>query len=167
MLLEALATLPPDMHWRWTQVGDGKIIERLRRKADDLGLSDRIEWLGARDQQSVIDLYRSSDLFVLPCREASDGDRDGLPNVLMEAQSQGLVCLSTDFSEIPELILDGETGVLVPPGEIEPLASELERLIRSPEERDRLGRAGYDRVRSRFEAGAGIRRIAALLRQVM
>jgi glycosyltransferase involved in cell wall biosynthesis len=167
VLLDALATLPPDLHWRWTQVGDGKIIERLRRKADDLGMSDRIEWLGARDQQSVIDLYRSSDLFVLPCREASDGDRDGLPNVLMEAQSQGLACLSTDFSEIPELILDGETGVLVPPAKVEPLASELERLIRSPEERDRLGRAGYDRVRSRFEAGAGIRRIATLLRQVM
>ena len=51
---------------------------------------------GCRDQQAVIDLYRAFDLFVLPCREASDGDRDGLPNVLMEAQSQALACLSTN-----------------------------------------------------------------------
>jgi glycosyltransferase involved in cell wall biosynthesis len=167
VLLEALASLPTDLHWRWTQIGDGKIIDRLRRRADELCLSDRIEWLGARDQQSVIDLYRSSDLFVLPCREASDGDRDGLPNVLMEAQSQGLACLSTDFSEIPELIIDRETGVLVPPAEVEPLASALERLIRSPDERERIGLAGYKRVRSRFEAESGIRQIAMLLCQIM
>ena len=115
----------------------------------------------------MIELYRSSDLFVLPCREASDGDRDGLPNVLMEAQSQGLACLSTNFSEIPELIIDGETGVLVPPAEVEPLRSALERLMRSPGERDRLGRAGYDRVRTRFESESGIRKVAKLLRQIM
>ena len=167
VLLDALASLPPDLHWRWTQVGDGKIIDRLRRRADELGLSGRIEWLGARDQRAVIELYRSSDLFVLPCREASDGDRDGLPNVLMEAQSQGLPCLSTDFSEIPELIIDGETGVLVPPAQAAPLASALEGLIRSPEERELLGRAGYERVRSRFESESGIRKIAKLLRQIM
>lgn len=167
VLLDALATLPAGLHWRWTQVGDGKIIEQLRRRADELGLSDRIEWLGARDQQAVIELYRTSDLFVLPCREASDGDRDGLPNVLMEAQSQALACLSTNFSEIPELIRDGETGVLVPPVEIAPLATALERLMRAPEERKRLGIAGYERVRSHFEAESGIRQIATLLRRIM
>ena len=167
VLLDALASLPPDLHWGWTQVGDGKIIDRLRRRADELGLSDRILWLGARDQRAVIELYRSSDLFVLPCREASDGDRDGLPNVLMEAQSQGLACLSTDFSEIPELIVNGETGLLVPSAEAAPLGSALESLIRSPGERVRLGLAGYKRVRSRFESEAGIRKIAMLLRQIM
>jgi glycosyltransferase involved in cell wall biosynthesis len=167
VLIEALAMLPPDLHWRWTQVGDGKVIEQLRKRANELGLSDRIEWLGARDQSAVIELYRSSDLFVLPCREASDGDRDGLPNVLMEAQSQALACLSTEFSEIPELIVNGETGVLVPPGEVAPLAEALQRLMCSPEERKRLGMAGYHRVRSAFESESGIQRIAALLRGIM
>lgn len=167
VLLDALAALPADLHWHWTHVGDGKIIDRLRDRARQLGLSDHIDWLGARDQRAVIELYRSSDLFVLPCREASDGDRDGLPNVLMEAQSQGLACLSTSFSEIPELIVDGETGVLVPPANVESLASELERLMRNPDERERLGRAGYERVRSRFEAESGIARIASLLRRIM
>ena len=167
VLLDALAALPADLHWRWTQVGEGKIIDDLRRRAEDLGLSGRIEWLGARDQQAVIDLYRACDLFVLPCREASDGDRDGLPNVLMEAQSQALACLSTNFSEIPELIVDGETGILVPPGEASPLTDALERLMRSPEERERLGMAGYRRVRSSFESDSGIREIAGLLRQII
>ena len=167
ILLEALATLPRDLFWRWIQVGDGKIIDQLQSRAGELGLSDRIEWLGARDQRAVIDLYRTSDLFVLPCREAGDGDRDGLPNVLMEAQSQALACLSTDFSEIPELIRDGETGVLVPPAQAAPLAAALERLVRAPGERERLGLAGYDRVRSAFEAESGIKEIATLLRRIM
>lgn len=167
VLLDALAALPPKLQWRWTHVGDGKIMEQLRRYADGFGLSDRIDWLGAQDQNAVIELYRSSDLFVLPCREASDGDRDGLPNVLMEAQSQALACVSTDFSEIPELIIHDRTGVLVPPGEAPPLASALERLIRSPAERRTLGMAGYDRVRSSFEARTGIHEVAVLLRQLM
>jgi glycosyltransferase involved in cell wall biosynthesis len=167
VLLNALAALPADLHWRWTHVGDGKIIDDLRRRAEELGLSGQIEWLGARDQQAVIELYRTCDLFALPCREASDGDRDGLPNVLMEAQSQALACLSTSFSEIPELIVDGETGVLVPPGEAPPLTAALERLMRSPAQRERLGMAGYRRVRSRFESDSGIRQIAGLLRQII
>jgi glycosyltransferase involved in cell wall biosynthesis len=167
VMLDALAALPADLHWRWTQVGEGKIIDDLRRRAEELGLSGQIEWLGARDQQAVIELYRACDLFVLPCREASDGDRDGLPNVLMEAQSQALACLSTNFSEIPELIVDGETGILVPPGEAPPLTAALEQLMRSPDERLRLGMAGYRRVRSSFESDSGIRQIAGLLRQIV
>jgi len=167
VLLEALAALPRDLNWRWLQVGDGKIMDELRRRADSLGLSDRVTWLGAKDATAVTELYRSSDLFVLPCREASDGDRDGLPNVLMEAQSQALACLSTNFSEIPELIRVGETGVLVPPAQVAPLASALERLISSPDQRKMLGAAGYGRVRSCFDAESGIRRIAELLREMM
>jgi glycosyltransferase involved in cell wall biosynthesis len=167
ILLEALAALPSDLHWRWTHVGTGKIIDSLLRRRDELGLGDRTRWLGARDQKEVFSLYRESDLFILPCREASDGDRDGLPNVLMEAQSQALACLSTEFSEVPELIRSGETGVLVPPGDPHALTRELERLICSPVEREKLGMAGYHRVRSCFEAESGIREIAALLRQTM
>jgi glycosyltransferase involved in cell wall biosynthesis len=83
----------------------------------------------------------------------------------MEAQSQALACLSTDFSAIPELIVDGETGLLVPPGDPKALALALERLIRSSAERDRLGLAGFARVREGFQAEDGIRTIAALMRQ--
>jgi glycosyltransferase involved in cell wall biosynthesis len=164
LLLDALAALPQDLAWRLHHVGYGKLIGSLQEQARTLGIADRIVWHGAQDQAAVIDLYRASDLFVLPSREGGDGDRDGLPNVLMEAQSQALACLSTRFSAIPELIVDAETGLLVPPGELEPLRNALETLIRNPVERERLGIAGYQRVRSEFRAETGIAEIARLLR---
>ncbi len=87
---------------------------------------------------------------MLPSRIAADGDRDGLPNVLMEAQSQGLACLATAVSAIPELIRDGETGVLVPPDDPAALATALAGLIGDPARRARLGTAGAARVRDDF-----------------
>jgi glycosyltransferase involved in cell wall biosynthesis len=166
-LIVALSALPKDLNWTWDHVGGGPIIDTLNAQARELGLSERIRWHGTQSQSAVIDLYRQSDLFVLPSREGSDGDRDGLPNVLMEAQSQALACLSTRFSAIPELIIDGVTGVLVPPADAPSLADALEALIMSPDERERLGGAGYTRVRKYFEAEAGIRQLAQMLRDTM
>lgn len=165
VLIDALARLPSDLHWRWDHIGPGKILDELQARAEKLGVSDRIAWHGPQTQATVIDHYRSSDLFVFPAREADDGDKDGLPNVLMEAQSQALPCLSTEFTAIPELIRNGETGVLVPPGQSEPLAVAMEEMVRSPELRQRLGMAGYRRVRSAFQAEEGIHQIAELLRR--
>lgn len=167
LLIEALASLPGDLQWRWHHIGDGPLLDRLKAYAKSLGVEDRIEWHGAKDQAAVIDSYRASDLFVLPSREGSDLDRDGLPNVLMEAQSQGVACLSTNFSAIPELLEDGVTGVLVPPADREPLAAALEALIRSPGRRAELGRAGRQRVREHFRAETGIKEVARLMRDVI
>ena len=140
-------------------------LNRLQASAELLGLTRRITWSGAQDQQFVIEAYRNSDLFVLPSRQAADGDQDGLPNVLMEAQTQALACLSTNFTAIPELIEDGQTGVLVPPGDVRALAIALEDLIRLPDRRHALGIAGYDRVRRDFRAEDGIAEIARLIRE--
>lgn len=150
VLLRALALLPADLHWRFVHIGGGILLRSLQQQAQSLGLADRIDWLGPQPQDQVLDRYRAADLFVLACRIASDGDRDGLPNVLMEAQSQGLACISTTVSAIPELIIDGATGLLVPPGEDQPLAAAIERLIRAPQERERLAMAGLRRVRGVF-----------------
>jgi glycosyltransferase involved in cell wall biosynthesis len=166
-LLEALAALPPELAWEWHHIGSGPKLEPLRRRAEALGIASRIHWHGARDQASVIERYRDCDLFVLPSREAGDGDRDGLPNVLMEAQTQGLACLSTRFSAIPELIRDDDTGLLVEPGNTAALSAALERLIRSPNDRHRLGDAGCRRVREQFSAETGLRTLAGLIRATM
>ena len=165
ILLEAFANLPPGLHWHWQHIGAGKLSDALKGEAGRLGLDGRITWSGARDQAFVIQAYRDSDLFLLPSRQATDGDQDGLPNVLMEAQTQALACLSTNFSAIPELIIDGETGVLVPPGDVEALAKALTELIRSPERRKAIGMAGYERVRRDFRAEDGIAEIARLIRE--
>ncbi len=155
-LLEALALLPADLEWRFVHIGGGALAGALRLQAKRLGLSHRIEWRGAMAQPEVLAAYREADFFVLASKVAKDGDRDGLPNVLIEAQSQRLACVSTDVSAIPELIEQDVTGLLVPPGNPIALAEALERLIRDPEKRTWLGAAGERRVRSRFSMEAGI-----------
>lgn len=167
LLLDALARLPAGLHWRWTHIGGGGRLAALKAQAVALGLDGRIDWLGAKAQDAVIAQYRRADLFVLPCRTARDGDRDGLPNVLMEAQSQGLACLSTRAAAVAELILDaggdaggdGATGTLVEPDDPAALAAALESLIRDPVRRAALGAAGAARVRRDFGSDSGIERL--------
>ena len=166
-VLAALALLPPATHWRWTHIGGGELLPALKAQAEALGLAGRVEWLGAQDQERVLAAYRQSDIFALPCRIAGNGDRDGLPNVLVEAQSQGLACLSTAISAIPELILDGETGVMVP-AQAESVAFQaafaaaLQKLIADPALRTRLGAAGARRVRAHFSHLGGIAQLKAM-----
>jgi glycosyltransferase involved in cell wall biosynthesis len=160
VLLEALARLPREHAWRLVHIGGGPDLDALRRQAATSGLADRIQWRGPQPQEGVLRAYREADLFVLACRIAADGDRDGLPNVLMEAQSQGVCCLSTEVGAIPELIDDGETGLLVPPDAPDVLARALQRLIRYPDYRARLARAGAERVRRVFSFERGIDRLA-------
>lgn len=161
-LLDALALLPADLHWRWQHVGGGELIDRLQSQATRLGLDGRVVWHGSQPQEFVLELYRSSDAFMLPCRVADDGDRDGLPNVFMEAMSQALPCLSTPVSGVPEIIIDGETGMLVAPDDAKALAGALEKLISDPELRDALGHQGEARVRAQFDHRSGIERLLEL-----
>ncbi len=160
-LLAALAALPASLHWRFVHVGGGALLDELGRRAARLGLAGRIEWRGPQPQDRVLAAYRAADLFVLPCKTAADGDRDGLPNALVEAQSQGLPCLSTRAGAVEELIEDGENGLLVDPGDPGALAAALARLIREPVLRARLGTAGERRVRADFDMNDGIDRLAA------
>jgi glycosyltransferase involved in cell wall biosynthesis len=146
VLIEALAALPATLHWQLTHVGGGPLLPSLQRQARASGIAERIRWLGPQSQSVVLDSYRQADLFVLPCRIADDGDRDGLPNVLLEAQSQGLACVSTAISAIPELIIDGETGLLVAADDPAALSAAMETLIRCPARRQGLGEAGMRRV---------------------
>jgi len=159
-LLDALAKIPGGVHWHLTHLGGGPLLDQLKAQAQTLGLADRVEWRGAQPQAALLDAYRNADLFVLPCRVADDGDRDGLPNVLLEAQSQKLACISTPVSGIPELIEDGTTGVLVPPRSPETLAATLTRLIGDPKLRGRLGEAGYARTTQHFSMEGGADRLA-------
>ncbi len=161
VLLDALACLPAELNWRLVHIGGGPLGDDLRARAQGLGLDSRIEWRGAQPQEAVLQAYRDADLFVLASRIAPDGDRDGLPNVLMEAQSQGLACLSTTISAVPELIETEHSGVLVPPDDPAALAIQLARLIGDPVTRRRLGEAAARRVRDDYAMDAGIDILAA------
>lgn len=163
-LLDALALLPKTLAWRFLHIGGGELLGKLKAKAEELGIAERITWQGSRTQEEVLAEYRTSDLFVLPCRIASDGDRDGLPNVLVEASSQRLACISTTISGVPELLSDDVNGLLVPPDDPQSLRDALARAIQSPELRLRLGAAAEKRVREAFDHQVSIRDLTRLFR---
>ena len=160
-LLDALAQLPHGLQWRFEHVGAGPLLERLKRHAAAAGIADRTRWLGPLPQDAVLERYRAADLFALASRIAGDGDRDGLPNVLMEAQSQALPCLTTRLSGMLELIEDGVSGALVAPEDSAALGRALASLIADPARRRRLGEAGLRRIRPDFDMERGIERLAA------
>jgi len=160
VLLDALARLPADLHWRLVHVGGGPLKEQMQRRARRLGIAERITWRGALAQDELLLEYRKADLFALACRIARDGDRDGLPNVLAEAQSQGLACVATRVSAIPELIRDASTGVLVNEADTVAFAAALEALIRDPARRRALGDAGQAHLAREFSLEANFERLA-------
>jgi len=161
-LIAALAKLPSD--WRLTHIGGGPLLSEMKEQATAAGIADRILWRGQQPKAKVLEAYRQADIFALASRIAADGDRDGLPNVLMEAQSQALACVATRVSAIPELIEDGTTGLLVEPGDVDGLARALARLIADAAFRRTLGAAGYNRLRTRFDQEPELDRLAAKLR---
>ena len=150
-LIAALALLPSTLYWHWTHIGGGVLSDQLNQQVASLGLADNVTFMGSQPQTEVISRYRSSDMFVLPCRIASDGDRDGLPNVLVEAASQELACISTPISGIVEMFEDGMNGLLVAPDDAGQLAEAMERLATDPKLRRRLGVAAAKRVREEFD----------------
>jgi glycosyltransferase involved in cell wall biosynthesis len=163
-LLAALAILPAELNWRLVHIGGGEMLAALKAQADKLGLAGRIEWRGPQAQEAVVAALREADLFVLPSKQAENGDRDGLPNVVMEAASQALPIVATDFAGIPEFVRQQVEGLLVPPGDVAALAEALAALIRTPECRARLGAAAFARLTNDFSAQAGFERIHVALR---
>jgi len=162
-LLRALALLPPDLHWRLVHVGGGPLLPTLKQLAERLGIAARIEWRGARPEGDVRAAYQAADLFVLASRMTADGDRDGIPNVIAEAMSQGLAVVATTCGSIPELVVAGETGSLVEPGNATAMAAALAALIGAPDRRRDFGAAGAARIHRDFLAARGFDRVATLL----
>jgi len=150
-LIEAMHHLRkkhPDI--RLTIVGTGPEGKNLKKLADSLRGKDRIRFLGNIPDNELISLYEKSSIFVLPCIVAEDGDRDGIPVALMEAMSMELPVISTPISGIPELIEDGENGLLVEPKNPVALAEAIEQLLGKPEACKRLGEQGRKTILEQF-----------------
>lgn len=165
-LVEALALLPDGLNWHWTHIGGGALKAELQALAESRGVSDRITWRGPSDQPEVIEAMRNADLFVLPSRIAADGDRDGLPNVLMEAASQKLAILSTPVSAIPEFIETGVHGILSDDAP-ESIAHHIADLARHPDKARTLADAAFARLVSDFRMTPGIARLKSRLMAMM
>ena len=165
-LIDALALLPKTLDWHWTHIGGGALDGEMRARADAAGISARITWRGACDQPEVIASMRESDLFVLPSRVAEDGDRDGLPNVLMEAASQKLPILSTPVSAIPEFIDTGTHGVLSDDAPAA-LAAAMVQFADDPSFGPALAERAYTRLKSDFTMEPGIAHLHKRLTQML
>jgi glycosyltransferase involved in cell wall biosynthesis len=101
-------------------------------------LTSVTRWLGTQPHHEVLEHYRNTDLFVLGCEVASNGDRDGIPNVLLESMAVGVPVVATDISAIPELVENGVSGLLVPPRQPERLAEAMQRMLTDQELRNRI-----------------------------
>ena len=133
-----------------TLIGDGDDRDKLLALIRDLGLSGSCRWVGTLTHEGVLDYYRRSDLFVLGCEQAANGDQDGIPNVFVECLATGLPVVGTRLSAIPELIEDGKTGLLVQPGNDREMARAILRLLTDTHLREQIVRSGKEKVRKAF-----------------
>jgi glycosyltransferase involved in cell wall biosynthesis len=143
-------------------VGEGPLRQKLELCITQLRLEDRVTLCGVLAHEAVIEKYKQASLFVLPCTVAQDGDRDGIPNVLMEAMAMQLPVVSTDHSGIPELVENEINGLLVPPNDEVALTDALARLLDDPMLRIRLGQCGRQKVVQYFDATQNGRRLLDL-----
>jgi len=136
--------------------GDGPEMQRLK----DLSTGLPVTFPGEVANRDVPALLARADLFVLPCRISGDGDRDGIPVVLMEAMAHGLCAVSGDLPTIRELIRDNQSGRLVPPGDPSALAACLRTLAGDPAHRASLARSGRQRIEEEFSSAKNLDRLS-------
>lgn len=139
--------------------GSGPEESRLRSLIQELGVSDRVELLGDTPNEKVLGLMASCDVFALPCKVAGSGDRDGIPVVLMEAMALGRCVVSGDLETIRELIEDGQTGIMVRPGDAGEVADALVRLAADRGLARSIGRRARERIEAEFDTSVNAQRI--------
>ncbi len=144
-------------------VGNGPLHDELARRIADAGLEGSVVLTGPMPRDAVRAEMAAADVVVLPSILGSRGDREGVPVVLMEAMASGRPVVSSRQSGIPELVEDGVSGLLCPPGDAGALADALERLARDPDLRRRMGEAGRARVLADFDLRRNAAELAALL----
>lgn len=141
-------------------VGGGPLEDDLRSRA-----GANVQFLGTMPQEKVVENYASCDIVVLACVVAANGDMDGLPTTLIEALAMELPAISTDISGIPEVIINGETGVCVGAGNPAALADAIQWMIEHPDEARQMGRHGRGLVLERFDRRKNARRLYDLIQE--
>jgi colanic acid/amylovoran biosynthesis glycosyltransferase len=141
--------------------GDGPDRLMLVEQARRLGISERVRFLGYQSQAQVRDLLKESDIFVLT------SFAEGVPVVLMEAMAAGVPVITTRIAGIPELVQDGESGLLIPPGDAGATAAAIRQLADDPSLRTRLAAAGRKKVEQEFDVEAEAHRFAGILARTL
>lgn len=143
-------------------VGDGPDEEMLRQKVAELNIEDDVIFHGRVPRSKVIEALSNADVVVTPSVPTNDGRREGIPVALMEAMAFGIPVVASDLSGIPELVDRDESGILVPPGDVDAIASALEKLANDPELRAELGAKGRERIVNDFNQDENARILSEL-----
>ena len=146
-------------------VGKGALAAELRNRIGELGLDALVELTGPVPRERLLELYPRASVVVAPCVVGSDGNRDGLPTVLVEAMALGIPVVATGVTGIPELVEDGQTGLLVPEHDPAALASAIHTVITERATGEALARAGRAHVEREFELTANVRRLRSLFQE--
>ncbi len=161
VLIDAVRLL--DFDWRLRIIGDGPLLQSLQQAARDTAVADRIEFLGARTHAELPSLYHGTDIVAVPSVIDAEGDRDGLPNVVLEAMACGLAIVGSDVAAIPTAIEHRVTGLLVEPGDAHGLANALNEFAKDADLRAALGINARSRAESRFGLQACTDRFLSIL----
>ncbi|MGA8044899.1 MAG: glycosyltransferase [Dermatophilaceae bacterium] len=150
-LLRACALVAADHPFTLTIYGDGPLREELERLRAELGLVEVVELAGERDSSVIVDAMRSADLFAIAPYVTPDGDRDGVPNVIVEALASGLPVVSTDVGGVAEAVRHGHNGYLSAPHDIAALAGHIKELVADAGLRRRMGAAARSTAEEHFD----------------
>ena len=148
------------INFHHTLIGDGDDREAILSLIRKLDLTDQCSWLGTKTHAEVLEQFKQSDLFVLGCRIAESGDRDGIPNVLVESLAMGVPALSTTVSAIPEILVHGETGYTIAPGDPAAMADAMEKMLTDSTLRDHISKNGKSWVTEQFDNRMWVKELA-------
>jgi len=154
-----------DIPFRYTLIGDGEQKKEILQEIRERGLADRCRYLGTRPHDVVIRAFARAHLFVIGCQVAANGDRDGIPNVIAESMAMGVPVVATRVSAIPEMIIHGQTGLLVSDQDPAAMAGAMLRILTDSDLRRRIIPAARARVQAIFDNRDLIHTLAQVHRQ--
>jgi glycosyltransferase involved in cell wall biosynthesis len=165
-LLQALLIVKESgERFRCAIYGDGPLRQPLTEWIEAHGMANEVTLCGDRTQQELVPAFHSATLFVLTPVQTEDGDRDGIPNVLLEAMAVGLPVVTTAVAGIPELVDHDENGLLYPPHDVQGIAAGIVELLRDEQQRRRFGEAGSKKVVEQFDVAQAANRLKSLFVQ--
>ena len=149
-----------DLNWEWRIAGDGPQMQALHSLAQELGIDDRVFFLGWQSREQIIESYRQANVFLFPSRH------EGMPNAILEAMSSGLPVIATCIAGNEELVIEGQTGYLVPSEDIEILQDALKKILNGSALRQQMGDASRRRVEENYSWESTAQQYALLLEKV-
>lgn len=159
LAMRALSGLK-DLDWEWRIAGDGPSMDFLKLYTEELGIHNRVHFIGWQSHEQLIEQYQWSNLFVFPSRH------EGMPNAVLEAMASGLPVIASHIAGSEELVLDGETGILFSTEDVEALRVALHKLLTDAPLRQKMGKASRRRVEEHYSWESTARQYALLLEQV-